>query len=86
MCENQPDLVRSLHQQNQLGDHLDRKYQQGLAVQHRLMQHGQTAQEAYEVAQSTVLAPPDGPATSETPPVPVNHKERRNLLNSLLDQ
>jgi hypothetical protein len=50
MFENQPQLVRDLHNSNKLEDHLDRKYQQALELTHKFKEKGQSEEEAFQNA------------------------------------
>lgn len=84
MFENQPELVLQLHQQDRLGQHLDQKYQQGLALVDRLKGEGLGEEEAFQVALETVLAPSDGPALSDNPPQPLPLSQQRQVRNRLL--
>ena len=84
MFENQPELVRQLHQSCTLADHLDQKMQPALALVERLMQErGIPEGEAFEVAVETILAPADGPATSDNPPEPMAWEEQKKILEKL---
>lgn len=84
MFENQPDLVRQLHQSSKLGQHLDRKGQQALRMVDRLQQErGMPADEAFQVVLESVLAPADGPAMGDNPPDPVPWKEQEQIYRRL---
>lgn len=84
MFENQPSLVRELHRKNKLKDHLDDKEQQALALVIRLRDgRGMSEQEAFEVAMSQILATPDGPAMSDSPPRPMPEPERKAVYRHL---
>ena len=85
MFENQPDLVRQLHQSNQLRPHLDGKMQEALRVVDRLKASPQRLSEddAFEVAQAEVLAPNDGPALSDNPPPPLPLREQEEIYRKL---
>lgn len=83
MFENQPDLAWQLHQQNRLGQHLDRKHQRALAMVDRLKAAGRSEDEAFEVAVASVLAPGDGPAMSDNPPDPLPLSQQRLVLERL---
>lgn len=39
--------------------------------------------EAFDVATSTILAPPDGPAMTDNPPDPVPWQEQEQMMNAL---
>jgi hypothetical protein len=65
MFENQPQLVKDLHNLNKLEPHLDRKYQQALNLAAKFRDQGQSAEEAFQNASDLILAPSDGPALSE---------------------
>jgi hypothetical protein len=69
MFENHPDLVRELHRSNKLEPHLDNKYQQALELQEKFMKAGQSSDEAFQNASDLILAPSDGPALSDNPPL-----------------
>lgn len=90
MFENQPSLVRDLMRKNKLKEHLDAKEQQALKLVLLLKEkQGLSEEEAFEVAVGNILAPPDGPAMSEEPPRPMNHREREAVykyLNKLGDE
>jgi hypothetical protein len=84
MFENQPQLLRALHHQNQLRQHLDQKHQQALRLVDRLKEErGLSEDEAFEVAINSVLAPPDGPAFQDNPPSPLPLKEQQAVYQSL---
>jgi hypothetical protein len=84
MFENQPELVRQLHQSRTLADHLDQKMQPALALVERLVQErGMSDDEAFEVAVEAILAPADGPATSDNPPEPMEWEEQETILEGL---
>ena len=83
MFENQPQLVRDLLRQNKLKDLLDRKEQSGLKRAQALMNQGQSWPEAVEIVSSEILAPPDGPAMSETPPEPMSEQETKVVYQRL---
>jgi hypothetical protein len=86
MFENQPDLVRFLQQSNQLRPHLEEKYQQALRLVDKLKQEGHSEEEAFQVAQESVLAPADGPAMSDKPPNPLPYREQKAALRHLGDE
>jgi hypothetical protein len=83
MFERQPELVRQLHQQGKLREHLEEKYQQGLRMVDRLKsQGGMSEEEAFQAAMEAVLAPPREEIPDEDPePVPL--KEQEQILRSL---
>lgn len=84
MFENQPELVRQLHQENKLEEVLEAKYQQALELTDRLKQErGLSEDEAFEIASYLILAPPDGRATSDHPPEPLPSKERQQIYARL---
>ena len=84
MFENQPELMRELHRQNKLADHLERKNQRALELVDKLKsEHGMSEDEAFDVATSTILAPPDGPAMTDNPPDPVPWQEQEQMMNAL---
>ena len=84
MFENQPDLTRQLHQSGKLRQHLHRKNQQALRLVHNLKQsRGLSEDEAFDVAMSSVLAPPDGPAMSDKPPEAVPWREQEQIYKRL---
>lgn len=85
MFENQPELVRELHQQGKLRQHLDQKNQQALRLVDQLKRkRGLSEDEAFDVASQEVLAPPDGPALSQDPaPEPVPLREQEAIYRSL---
>ncbi len=84
MYENQPSLVRELMRKGKLKDHLDNKEQQGLKVVSNLQEnHGLSSLEAFEVAISQILAPPDGPSMSDDPPKPMPYRERQAVWKHL---
>lgn len=89
MFENQPSLVRQLLAQGKLKDLLDRKEQAALKLVMLLRDNqGLSEDEAFEVAMSKILAPPDGPAMSDNPPKPMSARERDLVyrrLNALGD-
>ena len=86
MFENQPELVRRLHQSRKLLEHLENKNQQTLQYAQSLNQKGRTMEEALEVANQVIAAPSDGPAMSETPPDPVPWKEKETIQDALEKQ
>ena len=84
MFENQPELVRQLHREGKLRNHLEKKMQQALRLVDKLTQErGLSEDEAFEIAMSEVLAPSDGPAMSDNPPEPVPWKEQEAILLAL---
>jgi hypothetical protein len=83
MFENQPALAWTLHQQRQLGPHLDQKYQQALSLVENLKQRGQSEDEAFEVASQAILAPSDGPAMGDNPPEPMPLSQQEQVINRL---
>jgi hypothetical protein len=85
MFENQPDLVRQLHQSGKLRQHLDQKYQQALRVVDRLKrERGLDEEQAFEAACQTILAPADGPAIMQDPaPEPLPLREQEQVYHSL---
>ena len=84
MFENQPTLVRRLFQTGKLYEHLDRKMQRALERVDNLKQKlGLSEDEAFEIATSEILAPPDGPAVSDNPPEPVPWPEQRAIWHNL---
>ena len=84
MFDNQPDLVRSLHQQGKLEAHLEDKNQQGLALADKFKkEQGMSEDQAFEAAGQFVLAPANGPAMSDNPPEPVPPRERERIMDSL---
>jgi hypothetical protein len=84
MFENQPDLVRQLHQSGNLLEHLDDQIQPALRrVEELQRERGLTWDEALEVAASEHLCPPDGPASQPNPPEPVPLEEQEKIIESL---
>ena len=84
MFENQPQLTRELLQANKLRPHLDRKYQQALRTVDRLKQErGLSEDQAFQVAQETVLAPADGPAMGDNPPEAIPSQEQQQIYRRL---
>ncbi len=84
MFENQPDLVRQLHQSGNLPEYLDDRMQPAIRRVEELMQErGLTSDEAWEIAASELLCPPDGPAFQDNPPEPVPPAEQRKIIESL---
>ena len=84
MFENQPQLTRELHQSGKLRQHLDQKHQSALRLVDQLKQsRGLSEDEAFEVATSSVLAPPDGPAMGDDPPEPVPWREQEGIYRKL---
>lgn len=90
MFENQPSLVRELSRKGKLKEHLDDKEQRALEVVTNLRDNqGLSEDEAFEVAVSQILAPPDGPAMSDEPPKSMPYPERKAVyrkLESLADK
>jgi len=87
MFENQPDLVRQLNSQNKLAPHLEEKNQQALRrVEQLKREAGMSEDQAFEAASREILAPPDGPAMSDNPPVPVPWKEQEQIYSHLEKQ
>ena len=84
MFENQPELVRTLLKNNQLRPHLDQKEQQALRlVEKYKAQAGMTEDEAFEAAAAVVLAPADGAAFGDSPPIPLPMKEQESVYRQL---
>ena len=84
MFENRPEFLRELSRSGKLRQHLDEKNQQALRLVDILKQErGMTEHEAFEIAMSAVLAPPDGPAMSENPPEPVPRSEQEAIFRAL---
>ena len=83
MFENQPDLCRQLHQQNKLGQHLDRKMQEALRVTMQQKDHGLSEDEAFQQASDLILTPSDGPAMSDNPPKPLPLREQEAIYKRL---
>jgi len=83
MFENQPQLVRDLHASNKLEPHLDRKYQQALALVDKLKKQGQSEEEAFQNASDLILAPSDGPEFSENPPKPLSYEDQEKVRKKL---
>lgn len=84
MFENQPELVRSLQQSNQLRPHLDQKYQEALRLVDQLKrEQGLSEEEAFQAAQDLVLAPADGPALSNKPPDPLPPRDQKAAYRHL---
>ena len=84
MFENQPDLVRRLSQSNQLRPHLEAKNQQALRRVDQLKeQRSLPEDEAFQVAMEEILAPADGPATSDQPPSPLPYQEQQQIYRKL---
>jgi len=83
MFENQPELVKQLHQSKQLRPHLEGKHQEALRLVHRLKDSGMTEEEAFQVAQETVLAPPDGAALLDNPPSPLPLRDQQAIYRNL---
>jgi transcriptional regulator with XRE-family HTH domain/uncharacterized protein YoaH (UPF0181 family) len=71
MFENQPALVRELHQSNKLEAALESKVQQALAQFDKLRKRGLSSDEALQLVTEEILAPSDGSAMSENPPQPL---------------
>ena len=87
MFENQPGLVRELHEQYKLREHLDAKLLQALRVADTMkQQRGFSEDEAFEVAMQSILAPADGPAMGDDPPDPVPWREQEEIYNRLESQ
>lgn len=84
MFDNQPQLVRELHQVNKLESHLEDKNQQALKLVEKFKnQRGMSEDEAFQAASDLILAPPDGPAMSNNPPKPMPLKEQDQILQYL---
>ena len=84
MFENQPDLVRQLHQSGKLLEYLDDKLQPALRRVEELQQErGLTRDEAWEIAASEHHCPPDGPASQPNPPEPVPLEEQERIEDSM---
>ena len=84
LFENHPDRVRELHQSEKLEALLDEKLQQALSVVDLLKRvRGLNNEEAFQIATELILAPSDGPATSENPPQPLPYREQRQILRRL---
>lgn len=87
MFENQPELVRELHKKRQLLQHLQQKNQQTLQYAMRLQKEkGMSLDEALEASNQLIGAPPDGPAMSENPPIPVPYQEQKSIQDALEKQ
>src|ERR1043166_1220811 len=87
MFENQPQLVLELLRKGKLKEHLDQKEQAALKLVMNLRDNqGMTEDEAFEVATSQILAPPDGPAMSENPPKALDSSQRKAVYQSLQKQ
>lgn len=88
MFENQPELVRQLHQSGKLRQHLDGKMQQALRMTDNLKRKtGMSEDEAFQAAQESILAPADGPAMMDDPaPEPVPWREQEQIYRKLEGQ
>jgi hypothetical protein len=86
MFENQPELVRELHRQNKLADHLEEKMQVALR---RVMQlrdeRGLSEDEAFDVAMHEILAPAES-LGQDNPPEPVPYREQEAIYQRLESQ
>jgi hypothetical protein len=84
MFENQPDLVRKLHQSGELPAYLDQKLQPALRrVMQLVADRGMGEDEAFQTAADEMLCPPNGPAFSDNPPEPVPLAEQRRIIHNL---
>ena len=83
MFENQPQLVRDLHNSNKLEPHLDSKYQQALELTDKLKQAGQPEEDAFQNASDLILAPAGGLSESDHPPEPLPLKEQEAVYKKL---
>jgi hypothetical protein len=85
MFENQPELVRQLHHQGKLRQHLENQNQAALRLVDKLKSEaGMTEEEAFQAAMESVLAPADGPAMTQDPaPEPVPLREQEQVLRAL---
>jgi hypothetical protein len=92
MFDNQPDLVREMMKSpKSLLEHLDKKVQQALEYEEILKQQRleMSSYEVSEIAAQLILAPADGPATSDDPPKAIPLPEQKaifNRLSALLDR
>ena len=60
------------------------RMQPALALVDRLKQErGMSENEAFEVAVEAILAPADGPASSDNPPGPMEWEEQKTILEGL---
>lgn len=82
MFDNQPDLSRQLHQSRKLGLWVDRKYQEALNLEAKLLAEGASPESAREIS-NALLANPDGPMTQDNPPPPLSQSERNQIERSL---
>jgi uncharacterized protein YoaH (UPF0181 family) len=84
MYENQPSLVRSLLEKDQLVDHLETKMQQALESVEKIVAAGKSMREAYQIVSETILAPADGPAVMQDPaPRAIPAKEQNAIWDRL---
>jgi len=82
MFDNQPHLVRQLMRSNKLKDHLDQKEQAAVDLVAGLKEK-MSLPEAWEIATQQIYAPPDGPAMSDSPPKPLDWRERKAIYSYL---
>jgi hypothetical protein len=86
MFENQPDLVRELHNANELDSYLEDRCQQARDLFTRLREHGLSEQEASKRSVEEILEPRDGPAMSNNPPQPLPLSEQERIRLDLISQ
>jgi hypothetical protein len=84
MFENQPERVRKLHDSGELEGYLEAKYQKALArVDYLKQNRGMSEEEGFEAATRKILAPANGPATSNKPPTPIPWDEQKAIMDCL---
>lgn len=82
MCQNQPDLVRSLHQSGQLGEHLANKVGEAAMFVEKQLQQGRGINEAWDQAHEELLAPANPEGADPRGLVPLPPAEVTALLKS----
>lgn len=77
MLERQPDLCRELHKAGKLGLWCDRKDQQALLLEDKLVGEGMDREDAREVVLAQVRAPAEG--LEDDPPNPLSEREQKEM-------
>jgi len=84
LIQNQPELVRDLHNSNQLEDRLEERYQRALELTDQIKaDKGVSDEEAFEVASDLVLTPADGKDPLAKPGQPISRQEREQIYQKL---
>jgi hypothetical protein len=81
MAENKPEETLHLHQAGKLGMYLDQKYSQALDAVLRMKERGMSEDQAFEVAQSEILAPSE--PLPNPRPTPLPSRVEQQILRSL---